>query len=90
MPVESDVIIVQDWGVQMTVDKIVAATRLWSPEQIGELIGRLTNELHGIDPEIEAVWLAEVERRLEEIQTGRVQGIPLETSLYRVRKIAGL
>ncbi len=74
----------------MTLEQIVAETRHWSPEQIGELVGRLTKDLHGNDPEVESAWLAEVDQRVEEIQAGRVQGIPLETSLARVRKIAGL
>jgi len=74
----------------MTLDEILAETRHWSPEQIGELVGRLTKDLHGIDPEVESAWLAEVDQRVEEIQSGQVQGIPLAISLARVRKIAGL
>ena len=74
----------------MTLDEILAETRNWSPEQIGELVGRLTKDLHGIDPEVESAWLAEVDQRVEEIQSGQVQGIPLAISLARVRKIAGL
>ena len=56
----------------MTLDEILAETRNWSPEQIGELVGRLTKDLHGIDPEVESAWLAEVDQRVEEIQAGRV------------------
>ena len=74
----------------VTLEQIVAETRHWSPEQIGELVGRLTKDLHGIDPEVESAWLAEVDQRVEEIQSGQVQGIPLAISLARVRKIAGL
>ena len=74
----------------MTLEQIVEETRHWSPEQIGELVGRLTKDLHVSDPEVSAAWLAEVDQRVEEIQAGRVQGIPLETSLARVRKLAGL
>src|SRR4051794_30023312 len=33
---------------------------------------------------------AVIDRRIEEIQTGKVQGIPLEQSLARIRKVAGL
>ncbi len=29
-------------------------------------------------------------RRIEEIETGKVKGVPLEESLARARKIAGL
>jgi hypothetical protein len=39
---------------------------------------------------MEAAWKAEINRRVEEIETGKVQGIPVEESLARARKIAGL
>ena len=74
----------------MTLEQIVEETRHWPPEKVGELVGRLTEDLHTSDPEIEAAWKTEIDRRLEEIQTGKVQGIPVEESLARIRKIAGL
>ncbi|MGD1084089.1 MAG: addiction module protein [Verrucomicrobiota bacterium] len=73
----------------MTLDQIVEETRQWPPEKIGELVGRLTEDLHTSDPETEAAWQVEIARRVEEIQTGKVQGIPVEQSLARIRKIAG-
>ena len=76
--------------VPMTLDQIVEEARHWPPEKIGELVGRLTEDLHASDPETEAAWKTEVDRRVEEIQTGKVQGIPVEESLARIRKIAGL
>jgi putative addiction module component (TIGR02574 family) len=39
-----------------------------------ELIERLTASLP-MDPEIEAAWTAEIERRLEELKSGRVKTI---------------
>jgi putative addiction module component (TIGR02574 family) len=74
----------------MTLDQIVEEARHWPPEKVGELVGRLTEDLHASDPETEAAWKTEVDRRVEEIQTGKVQGIPVEESLARIRKIAGL
>jgi putative addiction module component (TIGR02574 family) len=76
--------------VPMTLDQIVEEARHWPPEKVGELVGRLTEDLHASDPETEAAWKTEVDRRIEEIQTGKVQGIPVEESLARIRKIAGL
>jgi putative addiction module component (TIGR02574 family) len=52
-------------------------------------VGRLTEDLHAGGPENEAAWKTEIDRRIEEIQTGKVQGIPIEESLARIRKIAG-
>jgi putative addiction module component (TIGR02574 family) len=74
----------------MTLDDIVKETRKWPPEKIGELVGRLTEDLHSSDPEIETAWKTEINRRIEEIETGKVKGVPLEESLARARKIAGL
>jgi len=74
----------------ITLEQIVEETRHWPPEKVGELVGRLTEDLRLADPEAEAAWQTEISRRVEEIQTGKVQGIPVEESLDRIRKIAGL
>lgn len=54
------------------------------------LVHRLGERLHEIDPQIEEAWRIEAHRRLEEIESGKVQPIPLEESLARARRIAGL
>ncbi len=74
----------------MTMEQIVEEARHWPPEKVGELVGRLSADLNASDPETETAWKNEVNRRVEEIQNGQVQGIPLEQSLARIRKIAGL
>ena len=71
----------------MTLDEIVEETRHWPPERLGELVGRLTEDLHTSDPEIEAAWKTEIDRRIEEIQSGKVKGIPAEKVSARIRKI---
>jgi putative addiction module component (TIGR02574 family) len=73
----------------LTVEQIVSETRQWPSEKIEELMFRLNDlDVGGVDVKI--AWKAEIEKRVAEIQTGRVQGIPLEESLTRIRKIAGL
>ena len=74
----------------ITLEQIVEEARHWPPEKVGELVGRLTQDLHASDPDAEAAWQAEVGLRVEEIQSGWVESIPLETSLARIRKIAAL
>lgn len=74
----------------MTVEQIVEETRRWPPERVGELVGRLTEDLRASNPEIEAAWKTEIDRRIAEIESGKVRGVPLEESLARARKIAGL
>jgi putative addiction module component (TIGR02574 family) len=75
--------------VPMTLDQIIEEARHWPPEKVGELVSRLTEELHPRDPEVEAAWQAEIDRRIGEIQSGKVQGVPGEGVSARVRKIVG-
>jgi putative addiction module component (TIGR02574 family) len=75
----------------MTLDQIVDETRQLPTDVVAELIDRILLARHGgIEPEVEVAWKTEIHRRIEEIQTGKVQGIPVEESLARIRKIAGL
>lgn len=73
----------------MTLEQIVEETRQWPPEKVGELVGRLTEDLHALNPENEAEWQAEIARRVQEIQSGKVKGIPGEKTSARIRKIVG-
>ena len=73
----------------ITLDQIVEETRHWPPEKVGELVERLSGDLHACEPETETAWQTEVARRIEEIQSGKVQGIPGEEVSARVRKIVG-
>jgi putative addiction module component (TIGR02574 family) len=43
----------------------------------------------GFDPAIEAAWAAEVDRRIAEIESGQVQGIPAEQVFAEARKRLG-
>ena len=73
--------------VPITLEQIVEETRHWTPEQVGELVGRLTEDLHSSNQETEAAWKAEIGRRIEEIETGKVQGIPAEEVFLKARRI---
>jgi putative addiction module component (TIGR02574 family) len=72
----------------MTLDQVVAETRQWPPGQVAELVDRLTTELQP-DAEVEAAWRTETRRRVAEIESGRVEGIPGEVVSARVRQIVG-
>jgi putative addiction module component (TIGR02574 family) len=74
----------------ITLEQIIDETRHWPPEKVAELVGLLTEDLHASDSDTKTAWKTEINRRIEEIQTGKVQGIPIEESLARVRKLAGL
>ena len=75
--------------VPLTLEQIVEEARNWPPEKVGELVGRLTEDLHASDLETQAAWKAEVDRRVQEIQSGKIQGIPGEEVSARIRKIIG-
>ena len=58
---------------------------------IAELIDRIMLARHGgVDAAVAEAWKTEVSRRIAEIDSGEVKGVPLEESLARARKIAGL
>jgi putative addiction module component (TIGR02574 family) len=55
-----------------------------SPEERAQLADRLITSLF-VDHEIEDAWSAEVERRIEEIESGRAKLIPAADSIARAR-----
>jgi putative addiction module component (TIGR02574 family) len=73
--------------VPITLDQIIEETRHWPLEKVGELVSRLTEDLHASDPETEAAWKTEIDRRLDEIQTGKVQGIPAGEVFEKAKRI---
>jgi len=79
------------WLMPITLDQIVEETREMPSEVVAELIDRILVARHGgVEPSVAATWKAETARRIEEIETGKVKGVPLEESLARARRIAGL
>jgi len=74
----------------MTLDQIIEEAHRLPREQVAELVDRLTLELlHSVDPSIEDAWKRETRRRLEEIESGRVQAVPGDEVSARIRKIVG-
>ncbi len=74
----------------MTLDQIVEETREMPSEVVVELVDRIMVARHGSeDSSTATAWKAETDRRIAEIESGKVQGVPLEESLARARKIAG-
>jgi putative addiction module component (TIGR02574 family) len=74
----------------LTLEQIVEETSHLPTDVVAELVDRILLARHGgIDADVEAAWKTEVHKRLEEVETGKVQGIPAEESLARIRKIIG-
>jgi putative addiction module component (TIGR02574 family) len=55
-----------------------------TPEDRAQLADRLITSLFE-DHEIESAWASEVERRIEEIESGRTKLIPAADSIARAR-----
>lgn len=81
----------QSSDMPISLDQIVEETRELPDEVVAELIDRIMAARHGgIEPAVASAWKATVEQRISEIEAGKVKGVPLEESLARARKIAGL
>ncbi len=75
----------------ITLDEIVEETRQLPADVVDELVDRIMVARHGgIAPEVEAAWKIEINRRIAEIEEGKVEGIPVEEVLAQARKIVGL
>jgi putative addiction module component (TIGR02574 family) len=74
----------------ITLDQIVDETRQLPTDVVAELVDRILLARHGgIEADVESAWKTEIDRRIAEIDSGKVRGIPIEESLARIRKITG-
>ena len=70
----------------MSLDELVAEVKKLSLEDRAALAKRIVESLDELsEPEIEALWVQEAERRLEELEQGRAAEIPAEEVLRRAR-----
>lgn len=69
-------------------DEIEADAMKLPPRDRVRLAQRLASSLDDeIEPNVEALWFAEAERRLEELHTGIVESIDSDEAFVRARKI---
>ena len=72
----------------MTIEQIVDEIREWSAEDVVELAALIYRDRHDhISLSVDAAWRAEIHRRIADLESGRVQGIPLEETLAKARLI---
>lgn len=72
----------------MTIEQIVDEIREWSAEDVAELVDLIYRDRHDhISLPVDAAWRAEIHRRIADLESGRVQGIPLEETLAKARVI---
>ena len=66
--------------------KLEAKALKLPPEQRARLAERLISSLdQSSDPDSEQLWIEEAERRLEELESGRVQAVPAERVMENAR-----
>ncbi len=63
--------------MQQPANELLAKALRLPPSERGELAARLIESLDPTtDNDIEAAWSAEIQQRIEELQTGKVKPIP--------------
>ena len=70
------------------LDIVEAQALKLPPEERAQLADRLVDSLFK-DQNIEDAWSAEVERRIEEVESGRAKLIPAADSIARARAAIG-
>ena len=72
----------------ITLDQIVEETREMPGEVVAELIDRIMAARHGgIEPSAIESWKAETDRRIAEIESGKVKGVTPEENAARIQRI---
>lgn len=74
----------------ITVEQIVEEASQLPREQVAELVDRLTLKLHQAeDSATDSSWKKEIRRRVAEIESGAVQGVPGDEVSARIRTLLG-
>jgi hypothetical protein len=74
----------------ITVDQIVEQTRSMPQDAVAELVDRILLAMHGgQEPAVANEWSSTIQRRVAEIRSGQVQGIPGTTTSAKIRQIVG-
>jgi len=74
----------------LTLEQIVEETSQWPSDVVAELVDRIMLAKHGGgNAAVDSAWRVEAQRRLAELESGQVQGIPLEETLAKARKLIG-
>jgi putative addiction module component (TIGR02574 family) len=77
-------------SMSMTLHELVNEARRLPPGQMAELFDVLLAETFAApDAVTEAAWRQETQRRVAEIQDGRITGVPGEMVMAELRRIVG-
>jgi hypothetical protein len=68
--------------MQLSVDQILEETSDWPEDAVADLVDRILRAKYGeIDPSVDEAWRVDIHRRFAELESGNVQGIPLDETL---------
>lgn len=68
-------------------DEIVASAMKLSEKERARLAQELIASLDAeMEPDVEGLWLAEAERRLEELRSGKTRGVPAKEAFAKARR----
>ncbi len=77
--------------MSMTLKELYIESRQLPREQAAELIDLLLADAFSQpDPAVDKAWGLEIDRRLAELESGAVKGIPAEEVMAKARKFVGL
>ena len=77
----------QTYLMRLSADQIVKEARDWPDGAAANLVDRIMRAQYGhADPPIENAWRHEIEHRVAAIESGTVQGIPLDETLAKTHK----
>ena len=72
----------------ITLDQIVEETRELPNDTVAELIDRIMVARHGgVDSSVANAWKTETDRRIAEIESGKVKGVTPAKNAARIQKI---
>jgi hypothetical protein len=76
--------------MQLSADQIVQETSDWPEDAVADLVDRILRAKYGdVDPSVDKAWHEETRRRIADMESGKVQGIPLEETLAKTRNFTG-
>lgn len=74
-------------GMSTSLDQLTADAMKLSLRDRVQLAQRLVSTIDDeVEPDTEALWFAEAERRLEELRSGKVQGIDSDEAFRTARE----
>ena len=80
----------QTRAMQLSADQIIEETSNWPEDAVADLVDRIFRAKYGdLDPSVDKAWYEEIGRRIADMESGKVQGIPLEETLAKARNITG-